>query len=180
MHAPRTVVTMASNSLPISLAIVVGCSLIAAAIVVTLGKAPAATPAPAAVAPAAPPTAPVRAEPLVSQAAAATGMLPPLPPVAASVLARGTETAARALERLRPQFVSTCWTSPTEQEPQQIVLAFSLSFSPEGRLIGWGISEARDAARMAVANCIREQKLDAIAIPAPGAPLSVEVPFTLP
>ncbi len=97
------------------------------------------------------------------------------------VQTRGAENARQALEAMRGDIVAKCWMPAVMEveEPRQIVLTFSMSFSPQGELGGVGISEDRGAARPKVADCVRKLQLN-LRVPAPGGVLFVEVPFSLP
>lgn len=146
---------MTANPATLARAIVLGSTLLAAAIVF------AAVYRPPPAAPVAPIEAPVAAPPFDRDHARAE--------------------AARALERLRPHMIATCWT-PTSAEPgpPAVRVQFNLGFTADGNLGGWGINEDRASSRPAVAACLRTLPLDGVRIPAPGAPLTLEVPLTLP
>ena len=107
----------------------------------------------------------------------------PAAPVAATleVKAIAAENGRLALETVRAVMVERCWTSAAakQPEPRQIPLMFNLSFSAQGQLVAFGISETRGADRPDVATCLRLLELR-LQIPPPGSPLSVDVPFTLP
>ncbi len=79
------------------------------------------------------------------------------------------------------EFVERCWnpSAARQPEPRQIPLRFVLGFDAAGRLAASGIVEDRESYRSDVALCLRGIDL-VFTIPAPGLPLQVEVPFTLP
>lgn len=104
---------------------------------------------------------------------------PPSPPRAAD---RATvEAAARAaLEARREHFVRTCWTPDTKRAhaPAHIRLTFGLAFDADGNLVASSVGEGTPA-RPKVAECLRSEAL-AMTVPAPGAPMSIEIPYGLP
>lgn len=116
-------------------------------------------------------------------------VVPPDPPVgpprpvemSAETRARGVEDARLALEGAREEMVRRCWTpaAAKQPEPRQIPLMFNMSFSAQGEMTGFGVSEDRAAHRPEVANCVRLLGLP-LRVRAPGSLLLVEVPFTLP
>jgi hypothetical protein len=154
-------------TLPVSV-IIAGVMLSAAVVFTRPGPAPVVSPEPV-VTPAAPPVAVVA--PVVTPEAVLTP----------EIQARGRENARQALERLRPEFVANCWqpSAAVNPEPRRIKVAFSLGFTPQGTAQGVGIVEDHAAYRNDMADCLRTLAVKA-AIPAPGVPLSVEVPFELP
>lgn len=94
---------------------------------------------------------------------------------------RGAESARLALEARRPEFVTRCWAPAAARDanPPRIPLQYNLGFDPTGRLAAVGIAEDRDIHRPDVAQCLRNIDLQ-FTIAAPGLPLQVEVPFSLP
>lgn len=93
----------------------------------------------------------------------------------------GREEARTALAAWHDTFVDRCWrpSAARSAEPAQIALRFNLAFDRAGSLVGLGISESRAAFRPDVASCLRGLGIR-LQISAPGAPLQVEVPYTLP
>lgn len=162
-------------ALPVSVVIAGG--IVAAAIVLTRPPPPPPLP---------PPTVAAAAEVAAAEAPRKTSAEPTNAPVfvpveTPEVRARGLENAARALETYRPRFLEECWnpSAAREAEPRRIRLTFNLSFSPEGELIGVGISEDRSDHRPDVGMCLRRIEMH-FKIPAPGVMLQLEVPFNLP
>lgn len=159
---------MPTSHTVLALSFVGGCTILGAAIVfaVLMTRPPAPEPVPAPPVLTAPPSP------------------PPAPPasVAASVHQRGHDNAARALARLHPHYLATCWqpAAALQPDPPSIALRFNLGFTPDGDLAAWGITEDRAINRPDVARCVREVPLSDLRIPAPGVPLAVEVTVTLP
>ena len=93
----------------------------------------------------------------------------------------GVLHAGTALAALRGTFIEKCWnpSAARSPSPEQIDLRFNLAFDPAGSLVGVGISDDRKAYRTDVSACLRGLSVK-FNIPAPGAPLQVQVPFTLP
>lgn len=127
-----------------------------------------------------------RPSPLPVLTPPATGPIPPpaAPPTVIdtpAVRARAAENARLALEAHRPEFVQTCWNPSAAQraEPRQIPLVFNLSFTAQGELNGLGIHEDHERNRADVGNCLRTLVI-ALKIAAPGVPLTLDVPMTLP
>ena len=94
---------------------------------------------------------------------------------------RGVTNARRALEQLRGEFVASCWapSAAATPEPRKIPLTFSLSYTPDGEVVGVGIIEDNAVFRSDVASCMRARTIKP-RIPAPGVALNLEVPFELP
>lgn len=114
---------------------------------------------------------------------------PPLP--AASAPADPTQdakaVAARAalaawLEAQRPIFVSRCWAPSAARDPNppRASFTYSLAVDENGKEVGRGITEHRDAFRSDVADCLRTQANAPASIPPPGASVSVQLTITLP
>jgi hypothetical protein len=111
-------------------------------------------------------------------------VLPPGPrgaPSPALDRAAVVEAAAKALERARAAVVASCVAPSLAKKPAppQVKLVFSVAFDAEGKQIGRGISEDRATSRPEVTQCVTD-KLPALQIPPPGAPVQVDVPWTLP
>lgn len=160
---------MASSNLAIPAAIVASSVILATGVYLGLR---AQGPAPSPASPPGPAAPPVAAPPIVA---------PPPAVKTPEIEARGLENARRALEGARAEFVRRCWTPAADKqpEPRRLPLVFNLSFSPDGVLLGWGLSEDRAVQRPEVANCLRAVDLT-LRIPAPGVPLQLAVPLTLP
>lgn len=171
---------MASNHLWIVTSIVAAS---AALIIATRLLAPAQTPVAGAIAGA------------VTEVTAGTSGAPVVAPGAPASaaprrLTRSTNSESRrlgllhagtALAALRGTFIEKCWNPSVARSPspEQIDLRFNLAFDPAGSLVGVGISDNRKAFRTDVSACLRGLSVK-FNIPAPGAPLQVQVPFTLP
>jgi hypothetical protein len=74
---------------------------------------------------------------------------------------------------------AACWDTadPATRKPGRYIAA--LAFDASGRLTISGISELRDASDSGVAQCLRLQ-VNAFTMPAPGHPVSFDVPFAMP
>lgn len=169
---------MDARSLLLPLSILLGCSLLAAVLIFTRQPAPPpAAPLPVAPSPApAPPP-----DPEAPSGPPVAGSALELPPVSPTVRERGQENAARGLAALRPALIAACWSPlPEGERPASVRLIYNLSFSPEGRLVAWGLSQPRGVEVPRLVTCLQEQVLDVLTIPAPGVPLVVEVPFAMP
>ena len=103
------------------------------------------------------------------------------PALTASVRQRGHDNARRALARRHQHIVATCW-EPLRAQPGPASVAFliNFSFAADGSLVGWGLSDDEEINRPDVSACVRGLAMTDIRIPAPGAPLGVEIPLTLP
>jgi hypothetical protein len=91
------------------------------------------------------------------------------------------QQAGKALDAQRAILVKRCWEPAVAKtpEPKTIRYVLNLSFDAAGRQIGRGIIEDRETARIDVTRCVGEN-LPPLEVPAPGAVISVEVPFSLP
>jgi hypothetical protein len=140
-----------------------------------LGPGSSRTPAPIVAAPI------VAASPTPTIQAPAPAAPAPVPVMTTEIRERGAVNARSALESWRPRLRAECWDPAVAKvrEPSSITLDYYLSFSPEGALVATGIIENRRAFRTDVSQCLRGVALD-LRIPAPGLPLQVQVPFSLP
>lgn len=164
---------MTTNAHTVPAAILAAGAFVGLGLYLGLTRAPVASPGePAASPPAAP--APPELPP-------ATAPVRPAPQLTPAVQERAQENAARALAAWRDEFRRRCWdpAAAAQPEPRQVPLTFNLSFAPDGNLVVAGIAEDRAANRSDVANCLRQLELG-LKIPAPGVPVYLEVPFTLP
>jgi hypothetical protein len=85
------------------------------------------------------------------------------------------------LEGYRAKLISSCWepAARARPTPSKVKLTFDFTFGADGAQIGRGVSEDRGAARPEVTSCVLSL-LPPIRVPAGGASVRVEVPFTLP
>lgn len=88
--------------------------------------------------------------------------------------------AQAALDLLRPELVKTCWTPPTKGEPPAISLTYDVTFGADGGIIMLGISDAREAYRISVADCVRKQPLPRLSVDPPGENVRVVLELRLP
>jgi hypothetical protein len=123
---------------------------------------------------------------VVVERAAPTAVAPapaPAPPrpSAAELRRRVAADARAALEGWRPTFLERCWAPSAARaaEPARIEVRFNFSFDGSGRMVGVGLTEQRRAYRADVAACLRGLGVR-LAVPAPGVPVQVELPLTLP
>jgi hypothetical protein len=77
--------------------------------------------------------------------------------------------------------VDRCWkpSLAKSRDPPSVRYVFNITFDAEGRQLARGLAEDRAAARPDVTTCLGAE-LTPLAIPAPGAVVQVEVPFSLP
>ncbi len=85
------------------------------------------------------------------------------------------------LERQRPLFVRTCWEPSVAKaaEPARVPLSFNLTFDKDGKEIGRGVNEHREAYRSDVGDCVRGFTERAQISP-PGTTVTVEATISLP
>ena len=88
--------------------------------------------------------------------------------------------AQAALALLRPELVKTCWTPPAKGEPPAISLTYDVTFGADGGIIMLGISDAREAYRISVADCVRKQPLPRLPVDPPGENVRVVLELRLP
>lgn len=104
-----------------------------------------------------------------------------VPVLTASVRQRGHDNARRALASNHQRIVAACWEPlRTQPGPASVAFLINFSFAADGSLIGWGLSDDEEVNRPEVSACVRGLAMTDIRIPAPGAPLGVELPLTLP
>ncbi len=87
-----------------------------------------------------------------------------------------TKAATDALHAHKKAAADACWDAAT---PGSVRYVVNLTFGPDGKQLGRGITEPRESARAGVVNCL-QAKLPAIEIPPPGDTVAVEVAITLP
>jgi hypothetical protein len=99
------------------------------------------------------------------------------PSSAAKVLADATA----ALEAQRPRIVVECWQASAKRQPEPGIMhvVYTFSFNAQGQQLARGISVDRATGRPDVTSCL-STAVHPVTIPPPGAPVSVDVPFTLP
>jgi hypothetical protein len=118
---------------------------------------------------------------LVSSPAPTPPPAPPAPSAAAPDRAIVMAAAMKELERHRAAVVEKCVKPALAQRPSppQIKLGFDVTFDPQGKQIARGVSEDRETRREGVSTCAMET-LPELQVPAPGAHVRVELPWTLP
>jgi hypothetical protein len=151
-------------------------SILLASVIVALGlyfglRTPTAgvTPPPATADPAAAARSPLR------EPATAAPPQPPPVPTANETDVHVTAVVASAHARWK----AACWDTadPATRKAGRYVAA--LAFDASGKLTVSGVGEERDASDSSVAQCLRQQ-VNTFTIPAPGHPVSYDVPFTMP
>ncbi|MGK3960815.1 hypothetical protein WMF38_48170 [Sorangium sp. So ce118] len=159
-------------------AILLGSAMIAAAVYLGLRHGPAAVAPDARTAGAAPP---VEAGPGASAAPAERAGAPA--PERAKAVPRDevARQAALALDAHRPALVDRCYKPAiaAKPEPRAVKYVFNITFDAGGRQIARGLIEDHETARPEVTACL-VAALPPVAIPAPGANVRVDVPFSLP
>ncbi len=117
------------------------------------------------------PTGATRSQPKAPAAA------PPQPtfPTADETAAHVTAVVASA----HPQWKVACWDTADPATRRAGRYNAALAFDAAGKLTISGIGEERDASDPSIAQCLRRQ-MSMFTIPAPGHPVSFEVPFTMP
>ncbi len=105
---------------------------------------------------------------------------PPTPPVEVS-RAQVLADATAALEAQRTRVVADCWqpAAKAQGEPATMQLVYTFTFNAQGQQLARGVSVDRATGRPDVATCL-STAVHPLTIPAPGAPVSVDVPFRLP
>lgn len=102
---------------------------------------------------------------------------PPAPqaPTEAQITAHVNDLVARVL----PSWKAACWDSvdPATRKPGRYFA--TLAFDATGKLVIFGITEIRGESDRLVAECLRKQE-HPFSVPAPGQPLSYDVPFPIP
>jgi hypothetical protein len=123
--------------------------------------------------PATPPPAPLPLDPSVP---------PPSPAgISPDTQERVDAAVARALATRHSTFVERCWKPSLEQsvEPASQVFRVRMLFDAKGRKIDHGVSDAPDARRADVAECLRKLDIQ-LSIPAPGDMVGSQRELTLP
>lgn len=87
----------------------------------------------------------------------------------------------QALEAHRPALVARCWkpSFAVQPEPPTIKYVLVFTFDAQGRQLARGLAEDRATARPDVTSCLTTS-LPSLRIPAPGAGVQLDVPFSLP
>jgi len=126
-------------------------------------------------------THPVEVAPQLSAPAPVPEPVVPTPPPAppAPTEAQTAASVTDAVVRVYPSWKAACWDSadPATRKPGRY--SATLAFDATGKLVIFGIGEVRGESDLAVAQCLRKQGAT-FAIPAPGRPVTFEVPFRLP
>jgi len=121
------------------------------------------------------------AQPTQPARPAPTAQTAPAAPPEGAARDEVTRQAAQALEARRRHLVDRCWkpSLAKSRDPPSVRYVFNITFDAEGRQLARGLAEDRAAARPDVTTCLGAE-LTPLAIPAPGAVVQVEVPFSLP
>ena len=180
---------MMRRDLLLPASIVLGCALIGAGLYFGLRRddAPAAPPATPSIATTASIASEDAAAPAVAPPSppppAADGATPPVASTAGEVdRTKATAEAQKAVAAWKKQLVPKCWAPMVAKAPEPATSKYSLqiAFDADGKEVGRGVSELRGTpSRADVADCLRSEKLG-LSIPAPGAPITVEVELAFP
>jgi hypothetical protein len=135
-----------------------------------------AVPAAAGEAEAAPP--PEREAPDPDEPPPAAEPIPASPTVEAA-MAGARAAAETAVAKVHGTLRAECWDGIDRGGIAQAKLAFSLGFDAEGKVVASAVQQARDTYIDGLDRCLAPFA-HAIAVPAPGEPVSVEVELTLP
>lgn len=103
----------------------------------------------------------------------------PQPEVQAFTEAEMADHVTAVVVQAHSRWKSACWDSadPATRKPGRYIA--SLAFDATGRLIISGVGEIRESSDPAIAQCLRRQ-VNTFTIPAPGHPVSYDVPFQMP
>jgi len=116
-------------------------------------------------------------------AVAAQPSRPPTPAATAVTADRNAATTAalKDLERHRAAIVDKCVKPSLAKtpEPPTVKLVFNVTFNEQGQQIARGISEDRATSRYEVTQCVTDA-LPPLQVPAQGASVMVDLPWTLP
>jgi hypothetical protein len=95
--------------------------------------------------------------------------------------ARAKQAVAAAIAKHRPMILERCWgpAAAKDKDPPRVRWTFNFSFDAEGKQIGRGVTEYREAFRPDVTRCLQAE-LPVIEIPAPGESVLLEVDLELP
>lgn len=112
---------------------------------------------------------------------AAAAAAAPAPAASAPSREAVARDVAKALEAHRAELVQRCWapSAAKSAEPKEVRYLFNFTFDADGWQIGRGVMEDRRFARPDVTACMGPL-LPRLKIPPPGAPVSLDVSFTLP
>lgn len=145
-------------------------SILLASVIVALGLYFGLRTAPTGVAPPAAASSP-------AQLPNPVAIVPPPPP--APTEAQTAASVTDVVVRVHPQWKVACWDSadPATRKPGRYTA--TLAFDATGKLVIFGIGELRGESDLAVAQCLRTQG-GTFTIPAPGRPVTYEVPFQMP
>lgn len=136
--------------------------------------------APPPVAPASTGAAPTGLPPQQAPTAVQQQPASPAPPVGLD-RAAATAAAMKELERYRADVVKKCVEPAMKKQPSPpiVKITFNVSFDPQGKQSMRGIMEDRETWHEGVSGCAQDT-VPPLAIPAPGANIGVDLPWTLP
>lgn len=169
--------------------IVVGCALIGLGMYLGLRERAAPTPLP----PASQPSGHAAGHGATSQSLSPQGPSPQAPspqqaspqsptPAATADQAAAEKAALAALASVKKDTLTPrCWEPALKKAPEPAKAKFKLdvSFDAQGKQIMSGLHELREAPRLDVAACLRENPIT-LSIPAPGAVVRLELPLDFP
>jgi hypothetical protein len=98
---------------------------------------------------------------------------------AVDVDATAIAAATAAVEAAHAAWTASCWDTADTTTLKAGSYVAVLGFGANGKAIVAGVTEIREGSDFDVARCLRTL-VPAITIPAPGKPVSVEIPFEIP
>lgn len=106
----------------------------------------------------------------------------PAPNVDPAAQKQAEADAIKAIAGLKTTWTKSCWESAlkTKAEPKTSTYRLNLALTPEGKLVGIGWSEVREApSRPDVAQCLRQERFT-FSVSPPGSSLSLDIPVEFP
>ena len=104
---------------------------------------------------------------------------PPGSPTVEAAMAAAKDAAQDEVAKARSEMRSKCWNTVDRGGISEAKLGFSLSFDSGGKVVASAVQQQRDSYITGLDTCLAPFA-HAIAVPAPGEPVSVEVELELP
>jgi hypothetical protein len=104
---------------------------------------------------------------------------PPGSPTVEAAMAAAKAAAQDEVAKVRGEMRSKCWNTVDRGGISEAKLGFSLSFDAEGKVLASAVQQQRDSYITGLDTCLGPFA-HAIAVPAPGEPVSIEVEVELP
>jgi hypothetical protein len=108
-----------------------------------------------------------------------TVVSPPASPTIEASMAAAKAAAEDAVAEVRSDMRRKCWDTVDRGGIGEAELGFSLTFDAEGRVIASAVQQGREGYIQGLDTCLGPFA-HALAVPAPGEPVSVDVTFELP